>query len=767
MVEKRSLDETLEQVKRTLEHLKRRAVIHRRPLIAGGSAFILLFVVGLWAILSGLPGKEELRLLGDMPQATTLYDVHNRPVFTIFKEYRIEVPLSKISPNLRKAIVAFEDQRFADHGGIDVIRIAGAVWADLREGRKAQGGSTITQQLARQSFLTREKKLWRKVREIALARRIERMYSKDEILELYLNKVYFGDGLHGAEAAARGYFGKSASDLDLAEAALLAGLVNAPSVNAPTVNMSRALGRRALVLTAMRDQGIITEEAFNRASKEKINLVDNLRREEPLGQYFKEEVRQQLVKQFGWERLSEGGLRVYTTIDPEMQRAAEANVDRAIQQIETRRARRKIAPNGEQLEAALVALDPSTGEVRALVGGRDFKTSRFNRVTQALRQPGSAFKPFVYASALEAGYSPASVLTRLDEPIQTLQGAWMPEDEHSDGSPMTLRTALRTSSNRAAVRMLEEVGIAKTVAQARKMGIGNVPSVPSLALGSGEVTLMAMTSAYGAFADDGRLQRATYIRRVEDADGKVLFVAKPAPEQVLSPRTAFLMTSMLSDVINYGTAYKARQEGFTYPAAGKTGTTNDYVDAWFVGFTPHLVTGVWVGFDKPRTIIANGFAGELAVPMWARFMKVATAKDKPDTFKMADGLVAVSVCRLSGKLPGPACDRVITDYFARGTAPTETCDEHGFLATSGQLAAVFPSSTAPSANPPVAVASQPPAQTPDVAVASASRDASDIVTAADTGEEPKKKRGFWGRLFGRGDKDRKDNDEPLNRRSRD
>jgi 1A family penicillin-binding protein len=767
MVEKRSLDETLEQVKRTLEYLKRRAVIHRRPLIAGGSAFILLFVVGLWAILSGLPGKEELRLLGDMPQATTLYDVHNRPVFTIFKEYRIEVPLSKISPNLRKAIVAFEDQRFADHGGIDVIRIAGAVWADLREGRKAQGGSTITQQLARQSFLTREKKLWRKVREIALARRIERMYSKDEILELYLNKVYFGDGLHGAEAAARGYFGKSASDLDLAEAALLAGLVNAPSVNAPTVNMSRALGRRALVLTAMRDQGIITEEAFNRASKEKINLVDNLRREEPLGQYFKEEVRQQLVKQFGWERLSEGGLRVYTTIDPEMQRAAEANVDRAIQQIETRRARRKIAPNGEQLEAALVALDPSTGEVRALVGGRDFKTSRFNRVTQALRQPGSAFKPFVYASALEAGYSPASVLTRLDEPIQTLQGAWMPEDEHSDGSPMTLRTALRTSSNRAAVRMLEEVGIAKTVAQARKMGIGNVPSVPSLALGSGEVTLMAMTSAYGAFADDGRLQRATYIRRVEDADGKVLFVAKPAPEQVLSPRTAFLMTSMLSDVINYGTAYKARQEGFTYPAAGKTGTTNDYVDAWFVGFTPHLVTGVWVGFDKPRTIIANGFAGELAVPMWARFMKVATAKDKPDTFKMADGLVAVSVCRLSGKLPGPACDRVITDYFARGTAPTETCDEHGFLATSGQLAAAFPSSTAPSANPPVAVASQPPAQTPDVAVASASRDASDIVTAADTGEEPKKKRGFWGRLFGRGDKDRKDNDEPLNRRSRD
>ena len=759
MAPKRSLDDTLQD-------LKRRIVMHRRPIAAGGAAFLLLFIIGLWAMLSGLPGRDELRLLGDMPQATTLYDVHNRPVFTIFKEYRIEVPLSRISPHLRKAIVAFEDQRFADHGGIDVIRIVGAVLADVREGRKAQGGSTITQQLARQSFLTREKKLWRKVREIALARRIERMYSKDEILELYLNKVYFGDGLHGAEAAARGYFGKSASDLDLAEAALLAGLVNAPSVNAPTVNMSRALARRALVLSAMHDQGIITDAAFERASKEKINLVDNLRREEPLGQYFKEEVRQQLVKQFGWERLSEGGLKVYTTIDQDMQRAAEANVERSIQQIELRRAKRKIAPNGEQLEAALVALDPATGEVRALVGGRDFKTSRFNRVTQALRQPGSAFKPFVYASALEAGYSPASLVTRLDEPIQTLQGAWIPEDEHSVGSSMTVRTALRTSSNRAAVRMLEEVGIAKTVAQARKMGIGNVPSVPSLALGSGEVTLMAMTSAYGAFADDGRLHRATYIRRVEDADGKVLFVAKPAPEQVLSPRTAFLMTSMLSDVVNYGTAYKARQEGFTYPAAGKTGTTNDYVDAWFVGFTPHLVTGVWVGFDKPRTIISNGFAGELAVPMWARFMKVATAKDKPDTFKIADGLTAVSVCRLSGKIPGPACDRVITDYFVRGTAPTETCEEHGFLATSGQLAAAtYPSSTVPGSVPVVDVP-QAPAQTADVAVVAASREPSDIVTAADTGEEPKKKRGFWGRIFGRGDKDRKD-DEPLNRRSRD
>ena len=732
--------------------------MHRWSVMAAGATVVLIFFAGLWALTSGLPGREELRTLGEMPQATTLYDVHNRPVFTIFKEYRIEVPLSRVSPHLRKAIIAFEDQRFHDHGGMDVIRIAGAVYADLRQGRKAQGGSTITQQLARQSFLTREKRLWRKLREIALARRIERMYSKDEILELYLNKVYFGDGLHGAEAASRGYFGKSAAELDLAEAALLAGLVNAPSVNAPTVSMPRALARRALVLNAMYEQGIITKAAFDRASEDKIRLVDTLRREEPLGQYFKEEVRQQLVKQFGWERLSQGGLKVYTTIDPDMQRAAEANIAQSLQQIEMRRARRKAAPGGGQLEAALVAMDPTTGEVRAMVGGRDFRSSRFNRATQALRQPGSAFKPFVYAAALEAGYSPSSLVTRLDQPVQTLQGAWIPEDEHSVGSAMTVRTALRTSSNRAAVRMLEEVGIEKTVAQAKKMGMGNVPSVPSLALGSGEVTLMAMTSAYAAFADQGQLRRATLIRKVEDAEGNVLFDAKRTAEQVVSPKTAFLMTSMLADVVNHGTAYKARQEGFKHPAAGKTGTTNDYVDAWFVGFTPHLVTGVWVGFDKPRTIIANGFAGELAVPMWARFMKQATATHPPDPFKAPQGLVSIGICRLSGKLPGPACDRVITEYFARGAVPTQVCQEHYFFTDSGQLAAAYSGGGSVVVTTPAVDNGDAPrasAQTAEVRpVETPSKPSDDIVMASDTDEQPKKKRGFWGKLFGRGDKDK-------------
>jgi len=725
---------------------------HRRVILGVAAAVFIVCVAGFWAVVATLPGRDELRSLGEMSQATTLYDIHDKPVFTIFKEYRVEVGLRDMSPNLRRAIVAVEDQRFADHHGIDVTRVVAAAWANFRSGRRSQGGSTITQQLAKQAFLGREKTLLRKVREALLAVRIERMYSKDEILELYLNKVYFGDGLHGAEAAARGYFGKPASQLSLSEAALLAGLVRAPSSDAPTVSLARAKARRALVLRAMLEEGIITAEAFARASREPIELRDTLRREEPIGQYFKEEVRQQLVKQFGWERLSEGGLRVYTTIDPEMQRAAEAQVAESLAQIAARRAARKsVTPGGPPLEAALVALDPRTGEVRALVGGRGFTTSKFNRVMQAQRQPGSAFKPFVYAAALESGYSPASLVTHLDQPIQTLQGAWMPEDEHSSGAAMTIRAALRTSSNRAAVRMLEEVGIAKTVTYAQSLGIGTLPSVPSLALGSGEVTLMSMTQAYSTFANGGLLNRATFVRRVEDNDGKVLFEAKPEPRQVVSPATAFMMASMLSDVVNYGTGYRARQEGFTLPAAGKTGTTNDFVDAWFVGFTPNLVAGVWVGFDQPQTIIANGFAADLAVPMWARFMKAATAGDKPEWYSPPKGVVAASVCPVSGLLPGEFCDRVISEYFAAGTVPTQICRAHGLPFDGTQLAAVLPGGQQEQAPSFGTVAKDQPGPT---AVAPAVTDSGAIVTPP---EQPKK-RGFWAKVFGRG-KDKDDKEE--------
>ena len=614
-----------------------------------------------WDLLSAIPDRDHLRRVGDMAQATTLLDRQDRAVFTIFKEQRIEIPLAQMSLLLVQAIVSVEDQRFYEHQGVDTVRIAAAALSNLRQGNRAQGGSTLTQQLARQAFLTLDKSYVRKLKEVIVAAELEAEYSKDEILELYLNKVYFGDGLHGVEAASLGFFGKHASDLTLPEAALIAGLVKSPSTYAPTVNLTRAITRRDLVLQTMVSSGAITATEFDQAKAEPVRLKSVLGRDDPHGAWFKEEVRRQLIARFGLDRVYEGGLKVYTTVDMAMQQAAELLVEDALIEVENRRAssRKKGEPADETpLEGALVALDPQTGHVRALVGGRSFESSQFNRAIQAKRQPGSAFKPFVFAAALEQGWSPASVIDRLDQPIQTLQGAWMPEDEHATTPSMTLRTALRTSSNRAAVRLLEEVGIPPTVEYARRLGVGLVPSVPSLALGTGEVTLEGMTAAYATFASAGVHRTPVFIRRVEDRDGQVIYEAPNDDTQVVSETTAFLLSSMLSDVVNYGTAWKARRVGFVLPAAGKTGTTNDYVDAWFVGYTPKLVAGVWIGFDQPKTILGGGYAGEIAVPLWGRFMKAATRGDRPEWLPTPKGLIGVAVCRVSGNLPDEGCSDV-------------------------------------------------------------------------------------------------------------
>ncbi len=726
-------------------------------------------------IVTDLPDTTALRGIGSMSQATTLFDVHDQPAFTIYKEQRIEVPLARVSPQVVKALVAIEDQRFFDHGGIDVIRVAGAAWNNLRSGWGSQGGSTITQQLARQSFLTPQKTLTRKLKEVIVAARLENEFSKQQILQLYLNKVYFGDGLYGVEAASLGYLGKHASDLTVADAALLAGLVKAPSSYAPTVSLERAVSRRNAVLQAMRQAGFIDTAAYQAASRSKVQLRDALRAQESYGQYFKEAVRRQLVDQFGWERVYEGGLRVYTTVDLDMQKAAESEVLRAIGEIEKRQARRNkagAAAAKDPLQAALVSLDPHTGEVRAMVGGRKFDDSPFNRAMQARRQPGSAFKPFVYAAALERGYTPASLITDLDNPIMTLQGAWVPEDGHADSDSLTMRAALRISSNRAAVQMLQQIGIGPTVRYAERLGLGTVPSVPSLALGSGEVTLMSLTAAYSAFANEGMLPTPSLIRRVETTDGRVLFSANTHQERAVSEATAFLMTSMLADVINMGTAWPARRVGFVRPAAGKTGTTNDYKDAWFIGYTPHLATGVWVGYDQPRTIIGNGYASDLAVPLWGRFMMTATRQDPNDWFRPPPTVTSRTICRLSGKLATDGCSgvtvvddsgnltvksMVYTDYFVRGTEPIEYCPLHTHAYGTGTVVATSGSSPAPptpstpaslgSVVPPptaAAVAEQTPATATPAAPGTG---------AANVPSEPSR-RGFWSRFFRRGNQPR-------------
>jgi 1A family penicillin-binding protein len=738
---------------RSASRLSWRAVMTVAVCIAGGAA--LWFVL---AVLRDLPDAATLRNAGAMAQATVAFDRHDQPAFTIFREQRIKVPLDRISPHLISAILAVEDQRFYDHGGVDTIRIAGAALSNLRQGRAAQGGSTLTQQLARQTFLTTEKTIRRKLKEAVLALRLEGTFTKAEILELYLDKVYFGDGLYGAEAASLGYFGKHAADLDVSDAALLAGLVKAPSAYAPTVDLERAVERRNLVLLLMRDAGAVDEETYASALAKTVRLTDGLRPADTDGQYFREEVRKQLVARFGTVRVNQGGLRVYTTLDPAAQHAAEREVARALAAIERRQGPRRNAADerdDDPLQAALVALDPATGEVLAMVGGRDFARSRFNRAMQARRQPGSAFKPFVYATALEQGYSAATMISGLDVPVATARGAWVPDDEHGETDSLTMRTALTMSSNRAAVRMLQDVGIPATLHLGRQLGLGSLPGVPSLALGSGEVTLLAMTRAFAAFANGGVVTVPTLIRRVESAEGGLLYEATRDETRVLTATTAFILTSMLADVVDAGTGGQVRQVGFTKPAAGKTGTTNDFHDAWFVGYTPHLAAGVWVGYDRPRTIMANGYASQLAVPLWGRFMATAAKNDPPTLFAPPATVVPLQICRISGMIARDSCRHVdvitesgnrlresteYTEYFAPGTEPVGLCPLHKRWSFSSLFArgAGTPAPTAPPATPDAGVPAAPPAGSPSLAA---------LVPESDE-DAPPRKRGFWSRLFG-------------------
>jgi len=760
-----------------------------RAIVATISVLTLaLLASGAWIAWSafdltrGLPTREALRAMGDMVQSTTIFDASDRPAFTIYKEQRIEVPLEKMSPNLIKAVISVEDQRFFDHSGVDVVRVGAAVLKNLQAGRRAEGGSTITQQLARLTFLSRGKSYRRKLREIIVAAYLENLYSKQEILEMYLNKAYFGDGLHGVEAAARGYFGKPASDLQVEEAALIAGLVQSPSSYAPTVNLDRAIARRNIVLQTMVGSGAIDVATAERARAAAVHLNNALEIKETFGLYFKEQVRRELVERFGWQRVYQGGLRVFTTIDSDLQKAAEELVESGLQDIERRRGFKHpkrgdgVATGNADLpsylQGALLAMDPANGHVSVMVGGRNFGESHFNRAVQAKRQSGSAFKPFVYAAALEAGYSPASLITGLNDPILTVQGAWLPEDDHSSGDEMTMRAALRTSSNRAAVQMLSSVGIPNAVSYAEQLNVGKPPAVPALALGASDVTLASLTAAYGAFANGGIVRTPILIRRVEDNDGVVLFKEEDKSHRAVSEATAFLMASMLSDVINAGTGYRARQNGFALPAAGKTGTTNDYNDAWFIGFTPHLVTGVWVGFDQPQTIASGGYAGELAVPIWASFMKRATRGDKPEWFDRPDNVVGVNVCRMSGKLPAGGCDNVAVvdrdgqienrsmvymEYFVKGTQPTEICHLHSPSFTD-RLAGIFGKDVGMPIS--AEAAGLPPATTSTSGTPGAAATPAEA-TAENKAEEPKKKRGFWSKVFGRGgeDEDKKKEEE--------
>jgi len=599
----------------------------------------------------------ELAHLDARSQATIVFDRHGRPAFSYFVEQRIDVPLERVSPRMVEALLAVEDRRFFRHRGLDPVRIVAAAWRNLEAGRIVEGGSTLTQQLVRVARLSPERTFERKIREAMIAARLEQRYSKTEILEAYLNTVYFGEGYYGVEAASRGYFGKSAADLDVPEAALLAALVRAPSLDAPCTAPDRARARRDLVLRLMRDQGRITDAEMRRAfgsgipdeshrtSRSELTLVSG----GTTGLYFREELRRQLVEQFGNDRVLRGGLRVYSTYDPELQDAAEAAITTRIAQIAKRRRA------AQDLQGSLVSIDVRTGDVLALVGGRDFAASPFNRATQARRQAGSTFKPILYAAALERGYAPATMLSGLDAPIDAIGGPWLPDGEHEQPE-FTMRRALKISSNRAAAQLMQQIGAGTTIYYARRLGIESpLPVVPSLALGTGDVTLLELTGAYTAFANRGKTSRPRLFTRVEDSSGTTILHNPERHAQAISEATAFMLSSMLADVVSSGTATGVRAAGFTLPVAGKTGTTDDYADAWFVGYTPSVVTGVWFGLDTPAPIMARGFGGTVAVPAWASFMKVATRGAKPEWYDMPAGVEKIAMCRLSGHRATAAC----------------------------------------------------------------------------------------------------------------
>ena len=582
-------------------------------------------------------------------------------------EQRNDVPLAQIALPLRQAVIAIEDHRFRSHLGIDPIGLARAAWVTARTDSR-QGGSTITQQLARTLFLSNQRTLVRKGKEAALAVLLELLLTKDQILELYLNRVYLSSGVYGVEPLSQRLFGKHAKDLTLAESALIAGLIQAPSALSPWSNLDGARERSRVVLARMRELGVITAPQEREAVRARIRVRPYSVAMDAKAGYAKEYARQLFRDQFGGDHPPDW--KVTTTFDRELQESAERAVQAGL---------RRTGVRGVQ--AALVAIDPQTGDVVAMVGGRDFLESPFNRAVRAKRQSGSAFKPFVYATALANGWSPVSIIDGLASvalPDAETGEDWTPRNASArqDADEMPLREALLSSNNRAAVALQQRIGTRNVLAMASAVHLEEQPGVPSLALGTGLVSPLGLASAYTALAGGGAFSRPRGIVTVTDADGDVALSVDPMRERVLSPEVAYQLTSMLRDVVDRGTGASARAWGVTFPIAAKTGTTNDFKDAWFAGYSSSLVVVVWVGFDTPTTMGRNAFGSRLAGPIWADFMKRTARATKPREFARPSGLAGIDLCRVTYRKPVRGCPRYTEYLKARDVVPTETCTLH-------------------------------------------------------------------------------------------
>ncbi|MDQ3997811.1 MAG: PBP1A family penicillin-binding protein [Gemmatimonadota bacterium] len=689
--------------------------------------FLMSGGVGLayasWALVCNAGRCPSARALDDYTpgQTSKLYAIDGRFIAEIGLERRTLVTINEIPQSVRDAFRVTEDKRFYNHAGVDWVRVFGAVAANVTQLRWAEGFSTITMQLARNVFperISREKTLTRKLKEAKVARDIEARFSKDKILELYLNQIDLGSGAHGVESASQRYFGKSVRDLNVAEAATLAGIPKAPSRYNPRRFPDRAIQRRNTVIELMRRQGVISDSEASLAKAYPLQLASKAEAGD-VAPYFVEWVRQQLDERFGAQLYREG-LKVYTTLDVNLQSAAERALENQIRAIEAGRFgpyrglsfERHVAqagnddaaagPHSPYLQGAFVAIDARTGAGRAMVGGRDFDDSKFNRAVQALRQPGSAFKPIVFAAGIQNGRSPAYVLS--DDPLSLEQRPgemWQPKNY--DGSfegNIPMRRALYQSRNLATIRLGMELGEATVIEEARRFGITSpIPAYPSIHIGAASVYPIEMVAAYSAFATLGTRAEPQPIVRVENTKGEVLWAPEPVRTPVLSQEEAWLMVSMMRDAVTRGTAAGAvAGSGFRIPAGGKTGTTNDGTDVWFIGYTPDLVAGVWMGFDRPQRIKSNAQGGALAAPAWTTFMReVYRRRPAPSDWPQPPGVVERMIDRSTAMLATAYCppELVTQEYFIIGTDPPSECPAHGPYATMPGMATYDTTGIAP------------------------------------------------------------------------
>ncbi len=620
-----------------------------------------------------LPSIENLKNYKP-PAITRFFSEEGEVIGEFFIEKREVVSLDRMPNHLIRAFVAGEDARFFQHKGLDYWAILRALFKNIFSGEIIQGGSTITQQVVKSLLLTPEKSLTRKIREAILSFKIERYLSKDEILYLYLNQIYLGHGAYGVAVAAENYFGKSIEELNLAESALLAGLPQAPSKYSPHQNPEQAKKRQTYILNRMVEEGFISYAESQRALQTSIKIKGKQNPSFEKAPHFVEHVRRYVEEKYGKDALYKNGLRVYTTVDLYAQSIAQEAVTAGLKEIEKRQNYRP-GETSSTLEGALICFELETGYAKAMVGGRDFRKSQFNRTIQARRQSGSAFKPIIFASALDKGYTPASIV--IDAPIVFEYGnkKWKPKNyEDKFSGPTTLRNALSHSINIVTVKIARDIGIDYIRDYAKNLGISSpLHDNLAMALGSSSLSLYELTRAYAVFGNQGKKFTPIFIKKILDRDGNLLeehlpldypYIDNPT-EQVISPQTAFLITNLLESAVQNGTGWRAKALG--RPVAAKTGTTDQFFDAWFIGYTPELITGVWVGFDEDWPIGENETGARAASPIWVAFMSRMLRDKEVKAFPAPEGIEYMKIDPKTGQMS--LSKGAILEYFKEGTGP--------------------------------------------------------------------------------------------------